>query len=98
MSSPQHSITPSLHHSPRSSPRPILGVIFGLDGTLVDSGLDFDLMRQEMQLPAGMMILEAMSKLSETRASECREILARHEWEGAQRATLMPGVVEFLAQ
>jgi HAD superfamily hydrolase (TIGR01509 family) len=77
---------------------PIRGVIFDLDGTLVDSGLDFDLMRLEMQLPPGMMILEAMAQLSEPRASECREILARHEWEGAERATLMPGVVEFLAQ
>lgn len=81
-----------------SKAAPIRGVIFDLDGTLVDSGLDFDLMRQEMQLPEGMMILEAMAQLPEARASECREILARHEWEGAQRATLMPGVVEFLGE
>lgn len=98
MTSPQHSSSPSLQQFARPSPVPIRGVIFDLDGTLVDSGLDFDRMRREMQLPPGMFILEAMSQLSEPRAAECREILARHEWEGAERATLMPGVVDFLAQ
>src|SRR5262249_5090298 len=88
----------SHQHTARPTPVPIRGVIFDLDGTLVDSGLDFDLMRQEMQLPPGMFILEAMSQLAEPRASQCREILAGREWQGAERATLMPGVVEFLAQ
>lgn len=74
----------------------IRGIIFDLDGTLVDSGLDFDLMRREMGLPAGGPLLEALAALPEPRAVECREILARHEWAGAQRARLMPGVAEFL--
>jgi len=80
------------------APSTIRGVIFDLDGTLVDSGLDFDLMRQEMQLPEGLSLLEAIDQLDDARAAECREILARHEWAGADQAHLMPGVREFLSQ
>jgi len=75
----------------------IRGVIFDLDGTLVNSGLDFDLMRREMGLPPGHGLLETIETLPEADAQRCREILARHEWEGAERATLMPGVLDFLA-
>ena len=78
------------------TPMPVRGVIFDLDGTLVDSGLDFDLMRREMGLPPGRPLLEAIDELEEPAATRCREILARHEWTGASTATLMPGVQEFL--
>jgi phosphoglycolate phosphatase len=76
---------------------PVRGVIFDLDGTLVDSGLDFDLMRSEMGIAPGQALLEAIEKLPDPAASRCRAILARHEWAGAQAATLMPGVQDFLA-
>ena len=76
---------------------PIRGVIFDLDGTLVDSGLDFDRMREEMQLPPGTPVLEALAALSGAKATECQAILERHELEGVARATLMRGVVELRA-
>jgi HAD superfamily hydrolase (TIGR01509 family) len=80
-----------------SSPgSPVRGVIFDLDGTLVDSALDFDAMRDEMGLPAGQPLLEAIEALPRQEAQRCQAILARHEWEGANRATLMPGVADFL--
>ncbi len=72
------------------------GIIFDLDGTLVDSHLDFDAMRREMQLPPGTPILEALEKMPDDRASGCRRILQRHEFEGAQRATIIDGVCGFL--
>ena len=75
----------------------VRGVIFDLDGTLVDSGLDFDEMRREMGIAPGQALLEAIEALDEPDATRCREILARHEWAGANAATLMPGVPEFLA-
>ncbi len=82
----------------RTSPAsPVRGVIFDLDGTLVDSGLDFDAMRREMGLPPGQPLLETIEALPEHDAQRCRAVLARHEWEGANRATLMPGVARFLA-
>ena len=76
---------------------PVSGIIFDLDGTLVDSGLDFELMRREMGLPAGMPILEGINGLSDADAERCRRILHEHEWDGFERATLMPGVAELLA-
>ena len=72
----------------------IRGVIFDMDGTLVDSALDFDLMRREMDLPAGQPILEAIARLPAELARQCRLILSRHEQHGADRATLLPGVAE----
>ena len=53
----------------------IRGVIFDLDGTLVDSGLDFDLMRREMGIAPGHALLEAIDALGEPEARRCREIL-----------------------
>lgn len=78
--------------------RPIRGVIFDLDGTLVDSALDFDLMRQEMRLEPGQPLLETLATLGEERARECRQILERHERAGAKRATAIPGVEALLAE
>jgi len=75
----------------------LLGIIFDLDGTLVDSKLDFDAMRREMRLPEGTPILEAMKQLPPQEANRCRQILARHEETGAQQAVLMPGVREFFS-
>ncbi|HQU44249.1 MAG TPA: HAD family hydrolase [Pirellulales bacterium] len=75
----------------------IRGLIFDLDGTLVDSGLDFDRIRREMGLVEKQPILEALAELPEPRRSECWAILDRHELEGAERATLMPGVADLMA-
>ena len=72
----------------------ILGIVFDLDNTLVDSQLDFELMRREMELPSGQPILEAIDRLPPDRAARCHEILHRHELAGAERATLLPGVAE----
>ena len=72
------------------------GLIFDLDGTLVDSGLDFEAMRQEMELPPGTAILEAIDALPADRAAACRDILHRHELAGVQRARLMPSARELV--
>jgi HAD superfamily hydrolase (TIGR01549 family) len=70
----------------------IRGVIFDLDGTLVDSRLDFDAMRREMELPPNEPILESLLRLEARHAERCHEILHRHELAGAERAVLLPGV------
>lgn len=70
-------------------------VIFDLDGTLVDSGLDFSAIRQEMQL-GPEPILESLDSLPPERRKECETILYRHEQAGAERATLLHGALDWL--
>ncbi len=72
------------------------GVIFDLDGTLVDTGLDFDAMRREMDLPPGHPIWETLATLAPDHAARCHEILLEHERRGVERAVAFPGVRAFL--
>lgn len=76
---------------------PARGVIFDLDGTLVDSALDFEQMRREMGLPAGTPVLEGIAALPPDDAARCWSILEHHERAGCQRATCMAGAAELLA-
>jgi phosphoglycolate phosphatase len=73
-----------------------LGVIFDLDGTLVDSRLDFDCMRRQMNLPKGAPLLETIAQLPSEQAADCWRILEEHEGQGAEIALPMPGVPELL--
>ncbi len=74
------------------------GVVFDLDGTLVDSALDFDLMREEMGLPHGQAILEALAEVPAGPAKQrMLQILASHEATGAAKSTLINGVPEVLS-
>jgi len=78
---------------------PLAGTIFDLDGTLVDSQLDFDAIRRDMGLSAGQLILEGLEQMPEGDAKdECRRVLEHHEREGAARAVPIPGVEELLAE
>ncbi len=74
----------------------IRGIIFDLDGTLIDSQLDFEAMRREMELPVGQPILEAIESMETSRAAMCREILSKHERLGAQLARPIEGVINLL--
>lgn len=76
----------------------IRGVIFDLDGTLIDSQLDFDAMRREMGFATGKPILETIEALPEgEERNRCLEILHAHERRGAESATVIPGASELLA-
>jgi len=73
----------------------IKAFIFDLDGTVVDSGLDFDLMREELGFPHKAPILEEVEKLTDKeQIQKAHEIIHKHELEGVRRATLMPGYRE----
>ena len=76
----------------------VRGIIFDLDGTLVDSRLDFDAMRREMGLPVGMPILEGLAAVPEGEERDrMREIIREHELRGADESRPFDGVVEFLS-
>ena len=47
-----------------SQPGLIRGFIFDLDGTLVDSRLDFEAIRRDMGLPSRTPILEALERIA----------------------------------
>jgi len=74
------------------------GLIFDLDGTLLDTRLDFAAIRADLDLPAGTPILEALEQLP---PGEHRDrqwaVLHEHELAGARRAVICDGVLEFLA-
>ena len=74
----------------------IRGVIFDLDGTLVDSALDFDQIRGEMGIEGSPPLLEALAAMRPEEARRCWAILLEHERIGARRATTFPGVHAFL--
>lgn len=72
-------------------------ITFDLDGTLVDSKLNFDLMREEIGIPPHQPILEYLEAHTDPDFVQfALEVVHRHERAGAEQATLMPGVREFL--
>lgn len=74
----------------------VRGFIFDMDGTLIDSKLDFEAIRQDMGLSDGLPILETMESMESQRRTECEEILLRHEQQGVSDATVFPNVAETL--
>lgn len=83
--------------TPITDRRELHGMIFDLDGTLVDSGLDFDAMRRDMGLPAGLPILESLDQIpAGSEKDRMLKVLHQHELNGATRATMYDGVREFL--
>jgi HAD superfamily hydrolase (TIGR01549 family) len=71
-------------------------VLFDLDGTLTCPLLDFERIRRDMGIAAGLPILEAMSRMGEPARAGANEILLRHEREAALAAALNPGCHEVL--
>ena len=73
------------------------GIFFDLDGTLIDSKLNFDRMREELLFPKDAPILEEIDKIKDhKRRDNCLEIVHQHELEGAKNSVLIEGVAEML--
>lgn len=74
--------------------------IFDMDGTLVDSQLNFDAMREELQFPCGVPLLEYIEelrgKVSKEEIDHYFKVIHHHEMEGAKRSIPYDGVEEFL--
>jgi len=72
-------------------------VIFDLDGTLVDSRLDFAAMRRELTAPESLGLLEYVETLASEREKQvAMDVIHRHEMAGAEAATWMPGAEALL--
>lgn len=66
---------------------PVEAVIFDLDGTLLHSNLDFDLIRREIGIDEGP-ILEAIRKMPARQLRRAMQILDDHESAAAAQAQL----------
>lgn len=71
------------------------GVIFDMDGTVVDVSYDWDEIRAELATQ-GRPILAFLSSLEEPERSEKWRVLERYEDEATMKARLKPGMAEFL--
>lgn len=74
----------------------VKGWVFDLDGTLVDSKLDFDELRSLLAMPPKLPILEYLETLEASERQRLMKIVDDYEWQGHERATLIDGVGEFL--
>jgi HAD superfamily hydrolase (TIGR01549 family) len=74
------------------------GIVFDLDGTLVDSPLCFDSIRSELEIPEGHFILEYLDQLPPEAQIEKRRRLEEIEAEAARQAKPISGVLELLRE
>ncbi|HNX27009.1 MAG TPA: HAD family hydrolase [Phycisphaerae bacterium] len=72
------------------------GVIFDMDGTLVESSLDFDVLRRELEMSPGRGILEQINEMPPSRQSTAHSKLLEFELAGARNAILNDGAEEIL--
>lgn len=69
---------------------------FDLDGTLIDSKIDFQSMRKELGLVNGEPVLEVVDTWPSDKRQKGLEIIHRHEVSGAQSSSLIDGAKEFI--
>jgi HAD superfamily hydrolase (TIGR01549 family) len=73
------------------------GVGFDLDGTIVDSKLDFSRMKEDLNFPKDEPILEHLDKIDDLELKrESLKIIHAHEKRGAEQSDLIDGVSELL--
>lgn len=73
-------------------------VVFDMDGTLIDSPLDFNAIRAECGAPAGHPVLEYIEQCPEPERSRMLDVLHRHERHAAETCTLRDGADGVLAE
>ncbi|WP_227369423.1 HAD family hydrolase [Halomonas sp. M20] len=72
-------------------------VAFDLDGTLIDSRLDFPAIRRELGFPEDVGLLEHIATLEDNnQVQHAHQVIHRHEMAGASAATWMPGAQQLL--
>ncbi|KAF0808457.1 phosphatase [Alcanivorax xiamenensis] len=76
---------------------PFEAVLFDLDGTLVDTRLDFAALRRELGFPEGVGVLEHLATLEDPeQAAWASTVIDRHEMKGAAAATWIDGAQSLL--
>ena len=75
----------------------VKGVVFDLDGTLVVSDLDFDAIRSEGGVPAGVPVLEYLDSADGPERELALRVLLEHERRAALGCRLQPGAEHVLS-
>jgi len=74
------------------------GVIFDMDGTLIEQSINFLRVSAELGVPASAGILETLDAMDPDEAESGRRLLLDHELAGVRKARLMPGAREILTR
>src|SRR3990167_5694102 len=74
------------------------GIVMDLDGTLIDSPLDFSFIRQLLGLAPDAPILEAIAARPKAEQEEMHSWLLAYELRAARDSRLFPGVSEFFSE
>ncbi|WP_350431673.1 HAD family hydrolase [Shewanella sp. H8] len=78
-------------------PMQIKGIIFDLDGTLVESSLDFDLIRQQIGCPQAIDLLKYVDSLNcKTTQAKANQVILDHEYQDAINAKPIKGMTELI--
>ncbi|WP_282110029.1 HAD family hydrolase [Shewanella algicola] len=79
-------------------PVQIKGIIFDLDGTLVESSLDFELIRQQIGCPEDIDLLKYVDDLScQNSQAHANDIIIEHEYQDAITARPIKGMAELIS-
>ncbi|MEK7220888.1 MAG: HAD family hydrolase [candidate division NC10 bacterium] len=84
-------------HDGNKRPAPIRGILFDMDGVVVQQRLDFLAIKQEIFGTTHGFILERMDALTPPERARAETILERHETVAAAQAEPMDGILPFLA-
>ena len=76
----------------------VKGVIFDLDGTLVDCHLDFASIKNEVGCPSNEDLLSFAERLPESHSKEVHDVILRHELADAAQSSWLSGAAEFVQQ
>ena len=73
-------------------------VVFDMDGTITRPHIDWTVLRQRLQVPAGVPIMAYIESLPSPRQEQANAVLEEVEMEAAVEAVLNPGAAELLGQ
>ncbi|MCJ8273181.1 MAG: HAD-IA family hydrolase [Psychrosphaera sp.] len=75
------------------------GIIFDMDGTLVDSSLDFVLMRQQVGCPQDVDMLKFIDAINDpVERQRCADLVIEHELQDARQSRWLPGAQQLMQQ
>ena len=72
------------------------GIIFDMDGTIVESMVNFKTIRVELGIAPEVGIIEHIDQLSPAHAEQANTMLRNRELQGAENASLISGAMETL--